>query len=394
MQVLKYKYRLYPTDVQLTKLSQITGSVRYVWNHFLASEQKEYADNKKFKFYNTNSQDLTALKQTTEWLNEVPSTSLQQTLRHLNLALKSSFKSVKNGKKGFPKFKAKRNFIASFSLTMVNADRNIKDNKFYIPKVGDVHCVYHRALPSDFSSCQIKQEGDRWFVVITCRKACVQTPKTHDTVGIDLNSKEYVLSDCTRYAIPKYLNENQIKIKSLQQDLSRKQKASINRTKAQLKLFKVHQRITNKRYDYFSKLSKELVTDYDTICLEDLNVASIQRKMGRVTQDNGFSMFRAMIVYKAELYGKETVIIDRYYPSSQLCSQCGTVQKMPLSERTYSCRCCDHVMDRDLNAAVNIHRAGMARSAFGDTQEESEAVMLGKLLGVEEEGSCVLFRAQ
>ena len=390
MQVLKYKYRLYPTDAQLSKLSQITGSVRYIWNHYLAAEQKEYADNKKFHFCFANCKDLTALKQTTVWLKEVPSTSLQCTLKNLDFALKQSFKSVKNGKKGFPKFKAKRNFIASFTLTMVNAARNVKDNKFYIPKVGDVSCIYHRALPSDFSSCQIKQEGTRWFVVITCRKEQTLLPKTHNTIGIDLNSKEYVLSDCTRYAIPKYLNENQIKIKSLQQDLSRKQKASINRTKAQLKLFKVHQRITNKRYDYFSKLSKQLVTDYDTICLEDLNVASIQRKMGRVTQDNGFSMFRAMIVYKAELYGKNTVIIDRYYPSSQLCSQCGAVQKMPLSERTYSCRCCDHVMDRDLNAAINIHRAGMARSAFGDTQEISEAVMLGKLLDIKEEGSCVL----
>ena len=386
MQVLKYKYRIYPSESQLKQLAKITGSVRYIWNYYLAEEQKQYQINQKFNFNYANSSDLTTLKKTLVWLKEAPSTSLQQTLLNLDRALKQSFKSVKNGRKGFPKFKAKRNFIGSFTLTMVNASRNIKDNKFYIPKVGDVKCVYDRKLASDFSSCQVKQEGDRWFVVITCRKEQEQLPKTSKEVGIDLNSKEYVLSDGTRFAIPKYLNENQVKIKGIQQSLARKQKGS-NRKKVQLKLFKVYQTVTNKRLDYFHKLSKQLITDYDLISLEDLNVASIQRKMGRMAQDNGFSMFRSMIVYKAELYDKKTVIIDRYFPSSQLCSQCGTVQKMPLSIRTYSCRCCDHEMDRDLNAAINIHRAGTAPNAFGDDDLVSQAVMIGKLIGIEEEGN-------
>ena len=386
MQVLKYKYRIYPNESQLKQLAKITGSVRYIWNHYLAEEQKQYQLNQTFKFVKTNSSDLTALKQTLVWLKESPSTSLQQTLQNLDRALRQSFKSVKKGRKGFPKFKAKRNFVGSFTLTMVNAIRNVKDNKFYIPKVGDVKCVYDRKLPSDFRSCQIKQEGDRWFVVISCRKEQQQLPATGKEIGIDIDSKEYVLSDGTRFAIPKYLKENQTKIKVIQQSLARKQKGS-NRKKVQLKLFKVYQTVTNKRLDYFHKLSKQLITDYDLIALEDLNVASIQKKMGRVIQDNGFSTFRAMIVYKAELYGKKAVIIDRYFPSSQLCSQCGAVQKMPLSIRTYSCHCCNTVVDRDLNAAINIHRAGTAPSAFGDDDLVSQAVMIGKLIGIEEEGN-------
>jgi putative transposase len=386
MHILKYKYRLYPTHEQLTKLAQITGSVRYIWNYFLDRELKEYASSKKFIFFNQNSQDLTALKQTTQWLNDVPSTSLQQTLRYLNTTLKQSF----GGKKGFPKFKSKKNFNASFTLAMVNSKQNVRNNAFYISKVGDVKCVYHRDLPSDFKTCQVTREGDRWFVVLTCNKETQVLPKTNKTTGIDLNSKEYVLSNNTRYEIPKYLKENQFRIKELQRSVSRKVKGGSNRRKAQLKLHKVHQRITNKRLDYFNKLSMQLVRDYDVITLEDLDVKSIQKKMGRVTQDNGFSIFRAMILYKAKLYGKETVIIDRYYPSSQLCSGCGTVQKMPLSFRTYECKCCGLVMDRDLNAACNIHRAGTALSAFGDNRLVDESVVIGKLIGVNEEGSYAL----
>ena len=210
------------------------------------------------------------------------------------------------------------------------------------------------------------------------------------TTGIDLNSKEYVLSDGTRCQIPKYLKENQLRIKELQRSVSRKIKGSHNRRKAQLKLHKVHQCITNKRLDYFNKLSTQLVRDYDTLVLEDLDAKSIQKKMGRVTQDNGFSIFRAMILYKAALYGKETVIINRYFPSSQLCSGCGAVQKMPLSFRTYECKCCGLNIDRDLNAAVNIHRAGTALSAFGDNREVDESVVIGKLIGVNDGGNYVL----
>ena len=396
MQVLKYKYRLYPTKEQEQSLLRFCGSQRYIWNHYLAEEQKRYTSDKKFNFYNHNAVDLTTLKKTIEWLQEVPSTSLQQTLRNLDRSLKQSFKKNKDSTKGFPKFKKKQNFSGSFSLTMVNSARNLKGNKFYVNKHLGIDIVLHRELPSDFASCQVKQEGDRWFVVLTCKKAIAEKTIGTKSVGIDLNSKEYVLNNGVRYALPKYLKENQFKIKTLQRRLSRKKNGSKHRREAQLKLYKVHQTVTNKRLDYFNKLSFNLVRDYDTIILEDLDVKGIQKKMGRVIQDNGFSVFRAMIEYKATLYGKETVIIDRYFPSSQLCSQCRAVQKMSLSCRTYECKCCGSIIDRDLNAAINIQRAGAApdENAFGDSQLVSESVMIGKLIGVSEEGSLRIFSPQ
>ena len=389
MQILKYKFRLYPTACQEQKLRQIIGSNRYVWNHFLAKEQEQYQLDKKFRFVNKNSVDLTALKQTTEWLQHPPSTSLQQTLLNLDRALKQSFKR-NNAQKGFPKFKKKANFTGSFTLAMVSVNRNIKGDRFHVSKGLDIKFKQHRALPSDFKTCQIKQEAGQWFVVLTCEKAKVSPVDIKKAIGIDLNSKEYVLSNGTRYEIPKYLKENQFKIKHLQQEISRKQKGSKHRKQAQLKLAKVHKSVANKRLNYFHKLSSALVTEYDHISLEDLNVAAIQQKMGHVVKDNGFGMFREMIVYKAALYGKHTVIIDRYFPSSQLCSQCGAVQKMPVSVRTYKCNGCGLAIDRDLNAAINIQRAGTAPiNAFGEVQFQDQIKILGILADLNEEGSSV-----
>ena len=143
-------------------------------------------------------------------------------------------------KRGFPRFKVKKNFQTSFTLTMVSIRQNVKENAFYIPKVGDVRCIYTRALPSDFASCQIKQEAGKWFVVLTVKKQVTPISKTGRQVGIDLNSHSYVLSNGTEIVIPKYLRENQAKIKQLEKSFARKKKGSSNRKKAQFKLSKLH----------------------------------------------------------------------------------------------------------------------------------------------------------
>jgi putative transposase len=333
---------------------------RFVWNYFLDLEIKQYQQTKKFRFYNQNSRDLTMLKKTEVWLNNIPSTSLQQTLRNLDQTLKTYFKR-KHAGQGFPKFKKRRNFNGSFSLAMINAKSSIHGNKFYIPKVGDVKCRFHREIPSDFKTCQIKCEANKWFVVLTCTREIIQLPKTYKVIGIDINSKEYVTSDNQIIKIPKYLHENQVQIKKLQRKLARQVKNSARYKKTQLKLAKLHKRISNKRLDFFHKLSFSFVKDYDLSCLENLDVKAIQKQYGKVIGDNGFAMFKTFVVYKAILYGKETVIIDRWYPSSQLCSQCQEHRhKMPLSSRTYICPDCGNNISRDLNAAINIMKAGTA----------------------------------
>jgi putative transposase len=385
---LKYKYRLYPTQDQENKLRQIAGGTRYVWNKFLSDEMDQYKTDKTFRFFNKNSKDLTALKDTFEWLNDIPSTSVQQTLRDLDKALKQSFGKNKKTKKGFPKFKKRKNFESSFTLVMVNSKRNLKHGKFYCPKVGLIRFFQHRSMPSDFKSLQVKQEAGKWFVVFTCQRQEKPTDALDvlKSIGIDLNSKEYVCSDGTCHSIPKYLRENQTKIKRLQRAVSRKTKGSNNRRKAQLKLAKLHHRIKCKRLDYFHKLTKSLVDNYDIISLEDLDVKGIQQKYGSLIADNGFSIFRQMIQYKAELYGKETVIINRWYPSSQTCSSCDHIQKMPLNQRTYKCGNCGYEIDRDLNSAININRVGLIQSACGNALVDEQACF-ARLAGIVEAGS-------
>jgi len=393
MQNLKYKFRLYPSPDQVTDLNQVIGNARYIWNQFLDQEIQEYKLNQKFKFYYKNCVDLTKLKETLEWLNKSPSTSLQQTLRNLNTALTHSFEKNGKAKKGFPKFKKKQNFDGSFTLAMVNSARNCDfiNHKFKIPNIGWIDTKFHRELPSDFKTCQIKKESNIWFLVLTCKKAKLPPRTTTNSVGIDINSNEYVLSNGTRYQIPKFLRESQAKIKKLQRDLSKKEKGSNNRLKAQLKLNKVNYTVRNQRLDYFHKLSKQLVNDYDIISLEDLNVRSIQEWNGHITKDNGFAMFRRLIEYKADLYGVKTVIVDRYFPSSQLCSHCSGINKISLKTRTYKCRTCDLEIDRDLNAAINIDRAGTARfNACGNAQLLANQIMIGQLIGIDEPGIPVL----
>ena len=357
---LKYKYRLYPTIKQSDSLNQIAGNCRFVWNHFLALESATYAATKKFNFFHANSANLTKLKSDIDkdWLKLAPAVALQQTLRYLDTSMKTYFKHKTT--KGFPKFKSKRNFDSSFSLTMVSKDTNIKDNTFYIPKVGYVDCVFSRDLPSDFASCQIKQEAGIWFVVLTVKKKTTPLPPTGKVVGIDLNSHTYVCSDGIEFVIPKYLSENQTKIKKLQRELSRKKKESNNYKKAQIKLRQLHHIVKMKRLDYCHKLTTSLINNYDIICLEDLNVVGIQKFNGHIVKDNIFAIFRSQLEYKAILYGKKAICISRWFPSSKTCNSCGVIkEKLSLKERIYECEHCGHIEDRDLNSAKNILVEGM-----------------------------------
>jgi putative transposase len=169
MQILKYKYRLYPTTDEISRLKQIAGSARFVWDNYLHKEMESYKVTGKFNFFKSNCRDLTQLKKTTTWLTESPAVSLQQSIRYLDQALTQSFKSAKN-QKGFPKFKSRKASDCSVTLTQVSLKANIKPTTFYIPKVGNIKCIYHREIPSEFKSCQVKQVANKWFVVLTCQK--------------------------------------------------------------------------------------------------------------------------------------------------------------------------------------------------------------------------------
>jgi putative transposase len=250
---------------------------------------------------------------------------------------------------------------------MISNNTDQENGTFKCPNIGLIKTKYHRAIPSEFTTCNIKYEAGKWYLVLTVKVK--KQPKTsgNSSVGIDINSLEYVTSDGEIIPIPRFLGESQARIKRIQRRLARKVKGSSNRKKWQLRLARQHDKIKCQRLDFFHKTSSCLVDNYDIICLEDLNVKAIQRFNGHITKDNLFAGFRQMIEYKAELYGKQVVVVDRYYASTKTCSNCGNVQSISLKERTYKCNCCGTEISRDYNAAVNINRAGSARIyACGD----------------------------
>ena len=359
MQLLKYKFRIYPTNGQELLLNQICGNQRYCWNWFLDKEIKSYQETGKFRFYNQNAKELVGLKQELDWLGVAPACSLQQTLQYLNKALVQSFKA-QNHQKGFPKFK-KKTSGRSFSLVNTSFKTNFKKGLFWVNRNLGIKIKQHRDLPSDFKSCQIKQEGTEWYVVLTCEKKKAEKKPINKITGLDLNSKKFVSTD-QEFVIPKPFRENQAKLKELQRSLARRTRFSKNWFKCLVQLKKVNQHCKRIMLDYFHKLSLHLCKTYDLITIEDLDVKAIQQKFGKVIQNNGFGLFRQLLEYKSELYGTSLVIADRYYPSSQLCSCCGTRQKLKLSDRIYRCDC-GLSIDRDYNAAINL--ANYGRDAAG-----------------------------
>jgi putative transposase len=365
MQNLKYKFRLAPNKEQESLLLQFCGSQRYVWNHFLNLEIEQYKKDKTFRFSHKNITSLPKLKKELNWLKKVPSTSLQQTLLYLNVALKQSF-GKKSETKSFPKFKKKRNHHGSFSLTAIN-NKSLRGNckKIMMPKIGLMNINMHRELPSDFKSCQVKQQDGKWFIVFTVKAKKKLKRTIKNIVGLDFNSNQIIVdSNGIEVVNPKYLAKAKQGIKKQQRRLSKKTYGSNNYIKQALKVSKVHSKISRTRKDFLDKVSFGYVANNDLICLEDLDIASMSKDSkknfkigGRMVQDAGWSMLRKMIEYKAGLYGCNISVIGKWFPSTQMCSSCGDIVKKDITQREHKCHC-GLETTRDLNSALNIKAEG------------------------------------
>jgi putative transposase len=378
MQNLKIQFKLSPSKEESEKLWQIAGSMRYIWNYFLALEMKTYEETKLFNFYHTNAASLTELKkqEAHKWLNDVPSTGLQQVLENLNKALKNYFeyraklkackdpsKRLKIRKVGFPKFHKKSRGHGSFEIKMINFKRSYKDGCLKFGK-NKIFIANHARIPTDFKTCTIKYKGGFWYVSFVSKRKIPKKREIYKTIGIDLNSKYYVTRD-KKYAVPKTFLENQKKLAQLQRKLARQTKDSNKYNETLHRFQKLNAHCTIVLHDWLHKLSNELVENYDMIAIEDLNVASMKSKFGKVVKNNGFAKFRKMLEYKCELRGKTLVVVDRWFPSSQLCSHCGARHKHKINERTYKCPDCGNIMCRDKNASINLEYKGQEQVLVG-----------------------------
>lgn len=361
---VRYNYKLKPDEMQQEFFKKCSGASRWVWNHFLSKEIETYQETNKFNFYFSNAKSLPFMKKEgeTEWLKEVPSQTLQESLRDLDAALKQSFKKQKN-RIGFPRFKKKKEFEGSFRICQTPKLWKYGRKGITLPKIGFVKWNLHRKIPSEFSTVTIFQDGKNWYISIVVSLECkgpVSIESHEQIVGLDLNSKMLVISsDGEIFDNPKFLKRIRKKLKRKQRQLSKRKRCSNRYKRKQSQLRKIHSKIKNQRKDNLHKISSQITNDYDLICLEDLNVKGIQRFNGNIVEDCGWSMLVNQLEYKSRLNGKHIQKIDRFAPSSKTCNHCGHVQTMNLSDRVYECDFCHSVADRDLNAAFNIRDWGL-----------------------------------
>jgi len=363
-----FKYRFYPADAQAAELSRTFGCVRKVYNMALAVRTEAWSRQERIN-YNATSAMLTAWKRTEElaYLNDVSAVPLQQTLRHLQMAFTNFF-----GKRArYPKFKSRKRSRKSAEYT--TSGFRFRDGKLTLAKMAEpLDIVWSRPLPEGAKPSTVTVSHDaagRWFVSMLVQDPTVQLlPVSGNAVGIDVGlTCLMTLSTGEKIANPRHERRDRARLAKAQRRLAKKAPGSSNRARARRKVARVHARIAERRRDGLHKLTTRLVRDNQTLVIEDLTVRTMVKNhtLARAISDASWAEFRSMLEYKAQWYGREVITVDRWFPSSKLCSNCGALQsKMPLHVRTWTCEC-GTTHDRDVNAAKNLLAAGRAVTACG-----------------------------
>ncbi|MCX4909490.1 RNA-guided endonuclease TnpB family protein [Streptomyces sp. NBC_00878] len=363
-----FKYRCYPTDAQAAELSRTFGCVRKVYNMALAARTEAWTRQERVN-YNATSAMLTTWKKTEElaYLNEVSSVPLQQTLRHLQTAFTNFF-----GKRAkYPRFKSRKKSRKSAEYT--TSGFRFRDGQLTLAKMAEpLDIRWSRHLPEGVKPSTVTVSQDaagRWFVSMLCEDPIVAPlPAADSAVGVDAGLDHLLtLSTGEKISNPGHERKDRARLAKAQRNLAKKTKGSANRAKARLKVAKVHARIADRRRDHLHKATTRLVRENQTIVIEDLTVQNMvqNRSLARAISDAAWREMRNMLEYKCDWYGRDLVVVDRFFPSSKLCSSCGALQeKMPLHVRTWICDC-GTTHDRDVNAAKNLLALGLSVSVCG-----------------------------
>jgi putative transposase len=382
---ITYKFRLYPNQKQTIQINKTLGACRWVYNFYLHSRITIY-DIYKINFnYFKCSKELTEWKNDKsidkfQWLNEIARDALDNSLQDLDNAFNNYFREIKKGNKsyGHPKFKRKHDYPQSYRSNITysgkvkkNGERvptiDIKDNKIKIPKLGWVKFVKSKDFIGKIQNVTITKTASReYYISILVDTIKEQLPKIDKQIGIDLGVKTFgTTSDREVIENPKILSKYEKRIKMLSRRLSKKKKGGKNYQKARIKLAKLHQYIKNQRLDFLHKTSSRLINENQIICLESLDVSDMLNKqnnaMAKATQNVSLFEFRRILEYKAKWYGRTIKYIDQYFPSSQICHDCGykNPEVKNLNIREWTCPNCGEHHDRDVNAALNILHEGL-----------------------------------
>ena len=368
------KVRLYPNKEQQTRLNQVLGCYRFVYNQCLDRKQKEYNEN-------GNNLGLTELSKwfhgtllkddNYAWLKEQNTKVMKQSIRQMLTAYSNFFKQHK----GFPKFKSKKDkqsalfpFEAiskrnTFNERKITLTKDLKDIRF---RCSDLYFKRLQNYKDCIRSATVsKTKSGNYFLSILVditKDELVKFGHTNQYVGIDLGVKDFVItSDGEVFENLHFFKKQEKKVKKLQKQLSKKVKGSNNRNKQRIRLAKAFERLTNQKESYIHSVANRLLSDYDLICMEDLNVHGMLKnhKLAKAIQEVGLYRFRQVLTGKAELNGKQVVFVDRFYPSSKTCHKCGYIKRdLTLSDREWVCPICGERHDRDVNAAMNILSEG------------------------------------
>ncbi|MFA5460301.1 MAG: RNA-guided endonuclease TnpB family protein [Candidatus Paceibacterota bacterium] len=367
------KIKLYPNNEHLIYINQLIGTNRFIYNNCLNFKINQYKENKKSTNLKDTNNHVKLLKNDLTWIKDSHSKVIQQTLINLETAYKNFFKN----NKGFPKFKSKKD--KQSVRFPVDAIIGIQGNRInLIKKLYDIHfkCsrkdeIYLNKNQNKIKSATLSKTKTNEYYLSILIDGDLKILKKSDNLisGIDLGIKDFIVtSEGQKYENLKFKSSNNKKLRKLQKDLSRKEKGSINREKVRIKLAKLHEKINNRKEYYLHSVVNKLLGENQVIVIEDLNVKGMLKNhcLAGSIQELSLYRFKEILKYKASWYGREVFEISRWFPSSKLCSCCGYKNKeLTLKDRKWKCPSCGCILDRDLNAAINIRNEGIKTIKVG-----------------------------
>jgi putative transposase len=357
-----FQYRIYPTKKQERMLLHTLEQCRRLYNHLLEERKDSWELHKKGLSLYEQQSTFPVLKERVPELNEVHSQVLQNVAVRIDLAFKAFFRRVKRGEApGYPRF---RGYGRYDSFTYPQTGFRLNDNSVSLSKIGKVWAVVQRPLEGKVKTCTVRKTATgKWYCSFSCEVEPSVLSENDSSIGIDAGLESFLaLSNGEKIDNPRFFKQEQTTLARAQRKLSKHQQGIRRRRKCRKIVARIHERIANKRKDFAHKVSRQLISTYGHISIEDLSINGMQKQnfrcINRSIADVAWRNFFDMLCYKAEYAGRIVVKVNPAY-TSQTCSHCGYRQKIPLSTRTFECPCCGLSRDRDVNAAINIQSLGL-----------------------------------